>query len=48
MEWQQLEYFCQVAKTEHFRKAANRLGISQPALSRSMAETGRRVGGAAV
>jgi DNA-binding transcriptional LysR family regulator len=44
MEWQQLEYFCQVAKTEHFRKAANRLGISQPALSRSMAKLEEELG----
>ncbi|MBB6734559.1 LysR substrate-binding domain-containing protein [Cohnella zeiphila] len=36
MEWQQLEYFRAVAKTEHFTKAAERLAISQPALSRSI------------
>lgn len=36
MEWQQLEYFCVVAKTEHFHKAAELLNISQPALSRSI------------
>ncbi|WP_026564311.1 LysR family transcriptional regulator [Bacillus sp. UNC41MFS5] len=36
MEWQQLEYFRVVAKTEHFRKSAEQLAISQPALSRSI------------
>ncbi|MFB5281722.1 LysR family transcriptional regulator [Peribacillus sp. Hz7] len=36
MEWQQLEYFRVVAKTEHFRKSAELLAISQPALSRSI------------
>ena len=36
MEWQQLEYFRVVAKTEHFRKASELLAISQPALSRSI------------
>lgn len=36
MEWQQLEYFRVVARTEHFTRAAERLAISQPALSRSM------------
>ncbi|WP_123042464.1 LysR family transcriptional regulator [Cohnella candidum] len=36
MEWQQLEYFRIVAKTEHFTLAAEQLAISQPALSRSI------------
>ncbi|RID89071.1 LysR family transcriptional regulator [Peribacillus asahii] len=36
MEWQQLEYFRVVAKIEHFRKSAELLAISQPALSRSI------------
>lgn len=36
MEWQQLEYFRVVAKTEHFTQAAEQLAISQPALSRSI------------
>lgn len=36
MEWQQLEYFRVVAKTEHFTRAAEQLAISQPALSRSI------------
>lgn len=36
MEWQQLEYFRVVAKIEHFRKSAELLAVSQPALSRSI------------
>jgi len=36
VEWQQLEYFRVVAKTEHFTQAAEQLAISQPALSRSI------------
>ncbi|MEH7148468.1 LysR family transcriptional regulator [Priestia megaterium] len=36
MEWQYLEYFRVVARFEHFRKAAEHLSISQPALSRSI------------
>lgn len=36
MEWQQLEYFRVVAKLQHFRKSAENLAISQPALSRSI------------
>jgi len=37
MEWQQLEYFHVVAQLQHFTRAAERLSISQPALSRSIA-----------
>ncbi|MBB6446995.1 LysR family transcriptional regulator [Bacillus benzoevorans] len=44
MEWQQLEYFRVVAKTEHFRKAAEILSISQPALSRSMTKLEEELG----
>lgn len=44
MEWQQLEYFCVVAKTEHFRKAAELLSISQPALSRSITKLEEELG----
>ena len=44
MEWQQLEYFCVVAKTEHFRKAAELLNISQPALSRSIKKLEEELG----
>lgn len=44
MEWQQLEYFRVVAKTEHFRKAAEILSISQPALSRSITKLEEELG----
>ena len=44
MEWQQLEYFRIVAKTEHFRKAAELLNISQPALSRSITKLEEELG----
>lgn len=44
MEWQQLEYFRVVAKTEHFRKAAELLAISQPALSRSITKLEEELG----
>jgi DNA-binding transcriptional LysR family regulator len=37
MEWQQLEYFQTVAREQHFTRAAKKLAISQPALSRSIA-----------
>lgn len=38
MEWQQLEYFVAVAKMEHMTRAAEKLAISQPALSRSISK----------
>jgi DNA-binding transcriptional LysR family regulator len=44
MEWQQLEYFRMVARTEHFTKAADRLAISQPALSRAINNLETEVG----
>jgi DNA-binding transcriptional LysR family regulator len=44
MEWQQLEYFRVVAKTEHFRKSAELLAISQPALSRSITKLEEELG----
>ncbi|MFH5181304.1 LysR family transcriptional regulator [Paenibacillus sp. TAB 01] len=44
MEWQQLEYFRTVAKTEHFTKAAEQLAISQPALSRSVTKLEEELG----
>jgi DNA-binding transcriptional LysR family regulator len=44
VEWQQLEYFRVVAKTEHFRKAAEVLSISQPALSRSITKLEEELG----
>ncbi|MTT30578.1 LysR family transcriptional regulator [Terrilactibacillus sp. BCM23-1] len=36
MEWQQIEYFYTVAKSQHMTHAAEELSISQPALSRSI------------
>ncbi|MEH6943962.1 LysR family transcriptional regulator [Bacillus sp. JJ722] len=44
MEWQQLEYFRVVAKTEHFTKAAEILSISQPALTRSITKMEQELG----
>jgi DNA-binding transcriptional LysR family regulator len=44
MEWQQLEYFRVVARTEHFTKAAQSLAISQPALSRSITNLEEEIG----
>lgn len=44
MEWQQLEYFRVVARTEHFRKSAEQLAISQPALSRAIANLENELG----
>ena len=38
MEWHQLEYFKSVAQMQHVTHAAERLSISQPALSRSIAK----------
>ncbi|MDP1672468.1 MAG: LysR family transcriptional regulator [Burkholderiales bacterium] len=36
MEIRDIEYFCHVAKTRHVGKAAEIIGLSQPALSKSM------------
>lgn len=44
MEWQQLEYFRTAAKMEHFRKSAEMLSISQPALSRSITNLEEELG----
>lgn len=44
MEWQQLEYFRVAAKLEHFRKSADYLAISQPALSRSINKLEKELG----
>jgi DNA-binding transcriptional LysR family regulator len=44
MELQQLEYFRVVARTEHVTQAAEKLAITQPALSRAMARLERELG----
>jgi DNA-binding transcriptional LysR family regulator len=44
MEWHQLEYFCTVAQLQHFTHAAEKLSISQPALSRSIAKLEKELG----
>ncbi|WP_150283972.1 LysR family transcriptional regulator [Rummeliibacillus sp. TYF-LIM-RU47] len=44
MEWQQLEYFQVLAKIQHMTKAAEKLSISQPALSRSIARLEMELG----
>ncbi|RAV02638.1 LysR family transcriptional regulator [Paenibacillus sp. YN15] len=44
MEWQQLEYFQTVARLQHFTRAAEELSISQPALSRSIANLEAELG----
>lgn len=38
MEWHHFQYFQVLAGTEHMTKAAERLAISQPALSRAIAK----------
>lgn len=44
MEWQQLEHFRIVARTEHFTKAAEQLNMTQPALSRSIGRLEEELG----
>lgn len=44
MEWQQLEHFRVVARTEHFTKAAEQLNMTQPALSRSIGRLEEELG----
>ncbi|MBI0578930.1 LysR family transcriptional regulator [Neobacillus cucumis] len=44
MEWDQINYFQTVAKVQHFTKAAKLLSISQPALSRSIANLEEELG----
>ncbi|MGG0658211.1 LysR family transcriptional regulator [Rummeliibacillus pycnus] len=44
MDLQQLKYFQTVAKTEHMTHAAEKLNISQPALSKSIAQLEEEVG----
>jgi DNA-binding transcriptional LysR family regulator len=44
MEWQQLEYLRVMGQLEHVTRAAEQLGITQPALSRSIARLERELG----
>jgi DNA-binding transcriptional LysR family regulator len=44
VEWQQLEYFRVVGRLQHVTRAAEELGMTQPALSRAIARLERELG----
>ena len=44
MDWEQLDYFRTAGRLQHVTRAAERLGITQPTLSRSLARLERELG----